>query len=130
MESHELNGGRVLASISNAIAALHRESYGRGPTKARTTIAGDTVSVVLEDIFTPAERTLIDAGNFAVVHQTRSAFQEAMRPRFIGIIEDHTRRRVRAFFSQTHAAPDAALEFFLLEPADADSAPRDGELTG
>jgi uncharacterized protein YbcI len=33
----------------------------------------------LEDIYTPVERTLIDAGRFAAVQETRTAFQETMR---------------------------------------------------
>ena len=39
---------------------LYKESFGRGPTKVRTTFAGpDTVVVVLEGAFTVADRTLV-----------------------------------------------------------------------
>jgi hypothetical protein len=35
--------GKSLAAISNGLMHLHRQFYGRGPTKAKTHLIDDTV---------------------------------------------------------------------------------------
>ena len=54
----------------------------------------------------------------ALVHETRSAFQQAMGHRFIDAVEHATGRRVLRFISTHHVGPDLELELFMLEPAD------------
>jgi uncharacterized protein YbcI len=68
-ESSEPTRGAL--AISNAITRLHREHYGRGPNSARTIIQRNYVVCFLDDIYTPAERTLIDAGRLDTVRLTR-----------------------------------------------------------
>ena len=68
----------------------------------------------MEDIYIPAERTLIEGGDFETVRRTRSAFQDAMSAQFKNAVEESTGRRVIAFMSQNHANPDLAIEFFVL----------------
>jgi hypothetical protein len=51
------------------------------------------------------------------VHETRSAFQQAMEHRFIQTVQDITGRRVARFISTRHVGPDLELELFLFEPA-------------
>ena len=109
-------------AISNAITRLHREHYGRGPKTARTIIQRNYVACFLDDIYTPAERTLIDADRLDAVRQTRHEFQDAMRPAFTTAVEEITGRRVVAFMSQVHFAPDMAAEIFVLEPEGEDRA--------
>jgi uncharacterized protein YbcI len=75
--------GKLAASISNAIVGLHREYYGRGAKRARTVMGADYIICFLEEIYTPVERTLIDAGRFDAVREMRSAFQDTMRERFV-----------------------------------------------
>jgi uncharacterized protein YbcI len=111
-----MDRGKALAAISNAIVGIHREFYGRGATRARTVWQGDYVAVYLEDLFTTVERTLIEAGRVDSVRSTRFIFQEAMRDRFTGAVEELTGRKVIAFFSQVHIEPDMGLEAFVLEP--------------
>ena len=109
------NRQRALA-ISNAIVRLHREFYGRGATSARTIIQRDYAVCFLNDIYTPVERTLIEAGDYEQVLQTRFAFQRAMREKFSAAVEDVMGRKVIAFLSQVHFDPDLAAEIFVLEP--------------
>jgi uncharacterized protein YbcI len=104
------------AAISNEMARMHREFYGRGATTVRTIIQRDYVCSVLEDIFTPLERTLIDDGNWRQVKETRLAFQDAMAERFRSSVTQITGQTVRAFLSQVHREPDMAVEFFALDP--------------
>src|SRR3954454_540896 len=50
-----------LSRVANAMVALHKEQFGRGPTRARATYAGDnTLVCTLEDALLPAERTMVD----------------------------------------------------------------------
>ena len=108
--------GRQASAISNAITRLHREHYGRGATSTRTVIQRNYVVAFMEDIYTPVERTLLDAGREDAVKETRQIFQQAMRGRFTEAVEDVTGRKVVAFMSQVHFAPDMAAEIFVLEP--------------
>jgi uncharacterized protein YbcI len=106
--------GQALAAISNAVLGLHRENYGRGATRARTIMQGDYVACFLEDIYTPVEHTLIRAGQWERVRETRTAFQDAIADECRGAVEKITGRTVIAFISQVHHAPDMAIEAFVL----------------
>ena len=116
MASEVSERGRQAALISNAITRLHRDHYGRGATAARTIIQRNYVVCFLEDIYTKAEQTLIDAGKLQTVLRARNDFQDAMRPRFSQLVEEITGRRVIAFLSQVGADPDVGAEIFWLEP--------------
>jgi len=108
--------GRLAAAISNAIVGLHREYFGRGATRARTVMGADYVICFMEDIYTPVERTLIDAGRFLAVQGTRNAFQDTMREKFSDAVEELTGRNVVGFLSQVHVDPDLSVETFILQP--------------
>jgi uncharacterized protein YbcI len=113
--------GALVSDLSREIVRLHARLYGRGPTKARSYLQGDFVLCVLEDLFTPSERTLIDAGDAGHVVLTRAKFQAAVREEFISTVERITGRKVRTFMSQTDIETDCAVEFFTF--ADASQAP-------
>jgi uncharacterized protein YbcI len=52
-----------LVAVANAMIALHKEQFGRGPRKARADFAGpDTLVCVLHDALLPAERAMVDMG--------------------------------------------------------------------
>jgi uncharacterized protein YbcI len=120
--------GRQAAAVSNAITRLHREHYGRGATVSRTVMQRNYVIAFLEDIYTPVERTLIEADRREAVKETRQIFQQAMRGQFSEAVEEITGRKVVAFMSQVHFEPDMAAEIFVLEPLDQEdgAAGRDG----
>jgi uncharacterized protein YbcI len=111
---------RQAVAIGNAITRLHREHYGRGATTTRTLFQRNHVVCFLEDIYTPVERTLIEAGQHDDVKHTRQVFQMAMRERFSQAVEEITGRRVVQFMSQVSFEPDMAAEIFVLEPSDGD----------
>jgi uncharacterized protein YbcI len=77
----------------------------------------------LEDIYTPVERTLIEAGRSETVRETRNIFQDAMGPKFREAVEEVTGRNVIGFMSQVHFDPGMAAEIFVLEPQGEDRAP-------
>jgi uncharacterized protein YbcI len=123
MSTQVSDRGRQAASVSNAITRLHREHYGRGATTTRTIIQRNYVVCFLEDIYTPVERTLIEAGSSEAVRSTRNIFQDAMRPKFEEAVEEAMGRKVIAFMSQVCFEPDMAAEVFVLEPEGDDRAP-------
>ena len=108
--------GSVAAAISNATVKLLNEYTGRGPTKARTTISGDLVVVVLAETMTKAEKTLALKGEGNLVLEMRHRFQLAMRDDLVKAVQMATERKVVAFMSDNHIDPDMAVEVFILEP--------------
>lgn len=112
--------GELVSQLSREIVQLHARLYGRGPTKARSYLRADYAACILEEIFTTAERTLIDAGSGDHVSETRKKFQDAVKGEFIDVVERITGRTVRVFLSQVDIDANLALEFFVF----ADPAPR------
>jgi uncharacterized protein YbcI len=110
--------GSTRSAIANAIVRLHAEHFGRGPTRARTHVADDLVLVVLEDVFTTAERTLVRTGHGDKVRAARDAFAEALHDELVSAVELPSGRRVRAFLSQTNLNPEMVVKVFMLEPED------------
>lgn len=118
--------GGLRAALANEIVRIYARYYGRGPTRARTVTGTDYAMCILEDVLTPAERTLAASGRADLVRDNRMAFQQAMRETFVSGAERLTGRRVRAFLSQQEVDPEVAVEIFLFEPENGD----DGELRG
>jgi uncharacterized protein YbcI len=118
--------GKLAAAISNAIVGIFREYYGRGASRVRTVMGADYVITFLEDIYTPVERTLIEAGRFEAVNETRAAFQDTMQERFTSEVEQLVGRKVIGFLSQNHVDPDLAVETFILESDGARVPPETG----
>jgi uncharacterized protein YbcI len=114
--SEEHRGGSQLATVSNGIVQLLRETYGRGPTKAKSYLNDDVLLVVLEDILTTVEKTLLDDGKDALVREVRLTYQAAESNRFKSVVEDALNRKVLTYHSQVTFNPDMAFEIFVLEP--------------
>ncbi len=111
--------GSKAAAISNHVVRTMSEYTGRGPTKGRTHINDDVVTVVLRDTLTKGERSLVSDDLDELVLTMRKAFQGTMGHDLINGIEEILGRRVIAFMSGNHIDPDVAVEVFLLAPADA-----------
>jgi uncharacterized protein YbcI len=89
---------------------------GRGPTRARTTIADDLIVCVLADTLTKSELKLVQAGEQRIVLEQRSTMQKIMREDAVAAVESLSGRTVTAFMSNNHIDPDVAVETFVLEP--------------
>jgi uncharacterized protein YbcI len=109
------NGPHGLA-ISNLIVRLLSEYTGRGPTQARTHFNDNLITVVVQDLLTKGERSLIRDGKANLVLETRRAYQYTMRDDLTTGVETITGRRVIAFLSANHLDPDIAIESFMLAP--------------
>jgi uncharacterized protein YbcI len=109
--------GRGLAAVSNAMVALHKEQFGRGPTGARSLFAGeDTLVCTLEDALLPAEQALVEMNQQDRVQEARLFFQMATRGRFIAAVEGIVGRKVIAFASATDADAATVWEIYKFAP--------------
>jgi uncharacterized protein YbcI len=107
--------GEQSAAISNLVVRLTSEYTGRGPTKARTHMDDELITVILRETLTKGERSLVRDGKEDVVRRTRFAYQQTMGEELVKGVEQITGRKVLAFMSANHMEPDVAAEIFLLE---------------
>ena len=113
--------------ISNAMARIKREFYGKGPAQTRTYILDNVVIAILDDLLTPVEQALKAGGRGDLVRRTRLTFEDMMTRHFVGEVQRLTGARVIAYHSQIVFEPDMAIEFFVLDrPAQALAAPAQG----
>jgi uncharacterized protein YbcI len=110
-----LTGSQGLA-ISNLIVRLLSDYTGRGPTRARTHFNENLITIVVQDLLTKGERSLIRDGKQDLVLETRRAYQQTMGADLTAGIEEITGRQVIAFLSANHLEPDLAIESFMLAP--------------
>jgi uncharacterized protein YbcI len=102
-------------AISEALVAIHREQFGRGPERARTIMSGDLIACVLEGVLTPSEESLIAGGSSARVADSRWLLQRDAEARFVAAVERITGRQVKEFISGMNPHADGtAVEVFVL----------------
>jgi uncharacterized protein YbcI len=110
-------GGWLLQDVSNAMVALHKEQFGRGPTRVQSHFAGpDALLCVMDDALLPAERKMVDMGEQQRVRESRMFFQVATAAQFIATVESITGRTVRAFASASDPDRGVVMENFVFDP--------------
>jgi uncharacterized protein YbcI len=110
-------GGWLLQDVSNAMVALHKEQFGRGPTRVRSHFAGaDALLCVMDDSLLPAEHKMVAMGEQQRVRESRMFFQVATAAQFIEAVESITGRTVRAFASAIDPDRGVVMENFIFEP--------------
>jgi uncharacterized protein YbcI len=111
--------GSTLAEVSRAVVAIHKRLLGKGPVRARATLAKDVLIVILEGGFTKAEETLKSHGAIREVEAARSAMQQALEQDFRAAVETILYRSVRSFMSASDPEHELQAEIFVLEPVEA-----------
>jgi uncharacterized protein YbcI len=118
------DAGSVRAAVANAMVALKKQYYGRGPTAAKAWVLDDYLFVALEGGLTRNEETLLADGKEDVVRSYRLSFQETVSEAAMGAVEQLTGRRVRSYHSQIVFNPTRAFEIFVLDaPVDPSTQP-------
>src|SRR3954447_16889642 len=107
--------GEMRAALSNALVALMKEHYGKGPTAAKSFINDEYVLTVLEGGLTRNEETMLAAGEATLVRKYRLGFQQVIRDEMCGAVERVTGRRVLDYHSQIVFDPPRSFEIFVLE---------------
>ena len=105
-----------LLEISNAMVALFKQAFGRGPTKARAQFAGhDTLLVILESSLTVAERNLVALGEHRRLREARLFLSQALEEQCRAIVEQALGRKTLAYVSGIDTARDVTINLFTLE---------------
>jgi uncharacterized protein YbcI len=114
VDAEQTSARLQLTELSNTAVALHREHFGRGPGAAKTHIADNLVVCVLTDVFTPFEKTLIEAGQVERVRETRSIHRAATEDVYKSRMEAVLGRPIEAHMSSIHVDPDVAVDIFVM----------------
>jgi uncharacterized protein YbcI len=108
--------GSLRAEIANAMVAMKKQFYGRGPEAAKAWILDDYVFVALEGGLTRNEETLLADGKADIVRAYRLAFQETMTVATTTAVAELTGRAVLTYHSQIVFDPARTFEIFVLAP--------------
>jgi uncharacterized protein YbcI len=123
LDGRQTSSRPQLTELSNTAVALHREHFGRGPGAAKTHIADNLVVCVLTDVFTPFEKTLIEAGQEERVRETRAIHRAATEDVYKSRMEAVLERPIEAHLSSIHVDPDVAVDIFVMGPEPDGAAP-------
>jgi len=104
------------ARISNAVVQLTAKCCGRGPTRARTTITATFATIVLEDVLTRSERTLVAAGEHEHVRQHRAKLHGTIRDDVVALVEAESHRRSHAYLCDTCPDTGVVVHTVLFQP--------------
>ena len=83
---------------------------------ARTYVTDELVTILLADVLTQAERTLLEVGQDELVKSTRSCLSEALEADTAKVIRLATGREVAASMSAQSLRPDFVTFTFVFGP--------------
>jgi uncharacterized protein YbcI len=112
------SNGSLRTKLANAMVALMKQYYGRGPTAAKAWILDDYVFVALEGGLTRNEETMLADGKEDEVRRFRLSFQETVSGPAMSAVSELTGRAVVGYQSQIVFGPTRIFEIFVLEPPD------------
>ena len=115
-------GQSVTARISTEIVRTLKESFGKGPVKAKSYLLDDFLLVVMRGGATVAEETMLERGHGDLVRQFRQTYQNEMGEVLVSKVETLTGRRVTNYQSQILFDPHIVMEISFFDPADTDGA--------
>ena len=117
------HGQSVTARISTEIVRTLKESFGKGPVKAKSYLLDDFLLVVMRGGVTVAEETMLERGHSDLVRQFRQTYQNEMGDVLCAKVEALTGRKVLTYQSQILFDPHIVMEVFFFDPSDVDGAP-------
>jgi uncharacterized protein YbcI len=102
--------------LATVIVQRYRDRFGRGPTVARAHIGGDFAVVVLGDVQTEVERSLVAEGEVESVELMRRRIRQMATDDFCAATEEVVGRKVLAMLGDHNARANSSVLVFLLEP--------------
>ena len=106
---------QVAEQVSNAIVGWFKERAGRGPTHTKAYLADDHVLVLLANVQTTVERTLVEHGQSELVDQLRRTIRNAYRDELCALVSAKVGRPVATMLSDHDPNTDSSALVFLLE---------------
>ena len=111
--SPELDGGDMLARLSDGMVRAKKQFFGKGPEQAKSYMLDDMLFVVMRGGLTTAEQTMLRFGRQSMVRQFRQLFENEMTEVLTGLVEEATGRTVVNYQSQIMFDPDIIVEMFV-----------------
>ena len=121
-EQEQDHAQSVTAKISTEIVRTLKESFGKGPVKAKSYLLDDFLLVVMRGGVTVAEETMLERGHSDLVRQFRQTYQNEMGDVLCSKVETLTGRKVINYQSQILFDPHIVMEVFFFDPSDSDGA--------
>ena len=115
-------GQSVMAKISTEVVRTLKDSFGKGPLKAKSYMLDDFLLVVMRGGATVAEETMLERGHSDLVRQFRQTYQNEMGDVLCAKVEALTGRTVVNYQSQILFDPHIVMEVFFFDPSDSDGA--------
>ena len=108
--------GPAAMAICNAITGALKRSSGKGPTKVKAHSTHDHVAVVVQDMLTTLERTLLQDGHEQLVAEARQVLTARVATECRATIEQATGRRVVGWQTEVNPSADRAFTLIQLQP--------------
>jgi len=113
-ETADKQGGHTIsARISTEVVQTLKETFGRGPIRAKSYLLDDFLLVVMRGGLTVGEETMLARRHGDLVRQFRQAYQDEMRGVLVAKVEALTGRTVVNYQSQVLFDPHIVLEIFF-----------------
>jgi uncharacterized protein YbcI len=113
------DGAATATAVSDAVARIYLDKFGKGAVRVETSIREDLIVTVLYDIFTPAEKAMIEHGKGDSVLTTRQLWQHMTEGVFRETVGNVTGRTVVAAVSGFAIPEGMGTEVFVLAPRQA-----------
>jgi uncharacterized protein YbcI len=108
--------GPAAMAICNAITGALKRSSGKGPTKVKAHSTQDHVEIIVEDMLTALERTLVEDGHEQLVSEARQVLTGRVANECRATIEQATGRRVVGWQTEVDPSADRAFTLIQLQP--------------
>ena len=108
--------GPTAMTICNAMTGALKQSCGKGPTSVRAYSTHDHVAVVVQDMLTTLERTLVQDGHEQLVSGARQVLIGRVAKDCRATIEQATGRRVVGWQTEVNPSADRAITLVQLQP--------------
>src|SRR4051794_21387201 len=111
------NEQSITAQISTEVVRTLKETFGKGPVKAKSYLLDDFLLVVMRGGMTVAEETMLARGHADLVRQFRQTYQNEIRDVLVAKVEALTGRNVTTYQSQVLFNPHIVMEIFFFDDA-------------
>ena len=105
----------LLSRISTEVVRTLKDSFGKGPLKAKSYMLDDFLLVVMRGGVTVAEQTMLDRDHGDLVREFRQTYQNEMGDELVTKVEVLTGRKVVNYQSQILFEPHIVVEMFFFE---------------
>ena len=102
--------------LATSVVRWYHDRFGRGPTEAKAYLLDRYVLVVLGQVQTEVERSLVERGELESVEVLRRRVRQTFADELNAMVEEHVGRKVRATLSDHNATANTTALLFVLEP--------------